>query len=109
MAIKIIEDSNEDVYLTREEHTRLYREWEASQSMTAAPVDFETFVFRQRLRRAYLTRAVSEDPITGHGQTVPAKDIIATGFGADSSYNLKPSGMTPLATDKGQVSIDHSR
>lgn len=49
MTIKII--TPPDVYLTPEEHACLFREWEASQTMTAIPVDFETFVRQRKCAR----------------------------------------------------------
>lgn len=58
MAIKIIEEPT--IHLTRAEHDRLHREWEASQSMTAMPVDFETYV-RQR-QRSHAQLGVKEQP-----------------------------------------------
>ena len=52
MSIKII-DNEPDIYLTKIEHERLWHEWETSQTMTAMPVDFETFV-RQRKGVRYI-------------------------------------------------------
>lgn len=43
MSIRIIEDEPE-IVLTRSEHARLQREWQASQQMTVMPQDFETWL-----------------------------------------------------------------
>lgn len=48
MSIKIIEEP--EITLTRDEHDRLQREWQASQSMTTSPQTFEQYVRSQKSR-----------------------------------------------------------
>jgi hypothetical protein len=48
MAIKIIDEP--DIYLTRDEHERLYRMWERCNRHTTEPQSFESFVRSQKAR-----------------------------------------------------------
>lgn len=73
MVIKIIKEHPEVIHLTRREHDRLKREWEASNRYTTDPKSFEDFV---RDRKAAVDKiyeqgiAIGQEDITSKIQSV---------------------------------------